>query len=1403
MRKSSKILALVLTLVMLLGVIAVYAFADETPAAQQPNIVLSGLTGVRHWGKANWNIEGDPFKSHYSATTGTVPGERGTKNYTYWESKYAYADDGVTRLNGYSAFYHDAGAPGHEIGGSGSGPYFDFSYTVNAQNALAAQKYIVMDWDISSDKYIDANGSLTDAATDAEGNPHKLAYGGSFSFATRAPSGTYDTAVYPNNYNTGLTFLQGSFGEDEKGPFIKLSNAAGVSGNIYLKDEAGVWNHMTLVVAIDNRVDYTVAGDPTVKTAPLSVCNAENGTIVKTYYATSTMYVYLDGELVISGAVGTAAEDSNVNQLHRGLYNARWSAPSATTSFSVCVDNVTTHYYAADYTGPMTADFSPTSAPEVLGAYSDMVFNNTYVYPAPNTPVATITTLAGVTTDYYMLSAAVASLEKNCTLTLHPGATLMDYEAYFPFRVNCAEGAFSVLSTTYTHGDYIPASGSIPGGYEVGEAKDTLPIFYYVDEQSAINDLEDEGIFDFLGKENYAAIPFGQKMLVPQTSVTGIKDFVLDENNNYTLFTGWKALLYDSTEGKLVPFDLETVITGEEDFIDEGYINVYPTYETGKLLYAIYNSNNEIMKDTTGSYAQYTKADTFVTEINAALGTGVAYVRLLDDVIINNYSKYISVGSGNPNIYIDLNGHDLVMATHGGAVSGFNFSYSGDAYIYSSQPGGRIFHMDSAADKGEALFSITGGNSLNLGKVIDPVTGVTADGDNLSIYATTLVSMHNRTFSCDVNIDGGQYYCTKDVGAGFFYFGQYNLLKIKNATIFTAAKEIFTTDKGFTRPVGSDTPLASNPMKTEITVSNSDIIAAPGASIFGELYLGVKATFTNSNLYGSLALSLLPSSPYEDINLTNALLGKVHLGEGVKINDAASYEHIVYADGLAPLPYTDPTAPLTVTYYIPEFDDDKITLPESLETPITVNIDALTRAMGSSAGLDTVTVTFQDHDGTFIETVTEIQGMDIAGPVSKVTEIDLDNAWFNLGFSYWADATTGEKVDFTKLAAGAEITVKAVCETPSGDVLGYANMSLMTKFTIHTYMPAVGADGTLTVSANGKDYIISAVSYISNADKAVTGSVVEIGGMPYAKFNLGYPDAVTYTNKTTITYYVSFTVTAADDATNTVSVTKAPVTNNYAEVSAYLIKALESSTNEADKQLVANVIQYCNALYDYRYTLSGTADNSSTNVANHQKLVDIIAKDEYKGYVTDIASAEFNSALADAKVDATIPAGLAEHVEGVTFYYFGSMPTLAVVPAEIDYKKTQINSVVVNVGKFANTNATTLSLAPDHPDAPGSFGGTNPNKNYTTAADSVGVWMNVQTHLPAYYGTNDFTFSIGIKNGEEDPTVYTVQYNLATYILSVEANGEASALELQGAKVARAFLAYAECALEFVTTPEQ
>ncbi len=1400
MRKSSKILALVLTLVMLLGVIAVYAFADETPAAQQPVTRLTG-TGITHFNKGDWEFEVNSFKLHWKASEGTSPsGEWGltAKNFSRFDTKETVNAEGVT-VNSYGSFYHDKTIEGEYDSTRATGPYFDFANRLNA-GTTQSYKYIVYDWDLSTDKYIDANGALTDEPTDADGNPHKLAYGGSYTFTTRAGDG---------HYTTGRDLIKGGLGVDADGPYITFT-VNGQNATARLKDDINVWNHITIVFYFDHTVDYTKAGDETVYTGTRAECTAAEGTIVATHYAESKVHVYVDGEHVVTGPLGLGEDDINSAMFERYFFGARWSAPGngTNTSFANSYDNVTCHYYANDYAGPMATAFAGGSAPKALGEYDDMVFNNTYVYPAPNTPVATITTLAGVTTNYYMLSGAVNSLEENCTLTLLNGTTLKDYNAYFPFKVVCPRDAFSVDSSTYTHGSYKGTDGNDGGYYEVEEADTFIPVYFYVDKDAAENDGDP---FEFLGEDQYD-IPVGQSAKFPTNEVAGITDFILDENNNYTLFTGWKGIIFDESAGTSTPLDPDYVFTGNEEFFSSGYVALYPTYETGKLLYGIYDSDGNLKPDSLGGYTQYSNPAVIATETRAQIdkGNSTIYLRLLNDVIVDNANTFSLAVNTSPKLYLDLNGHTLALSSREKAQTGFSFGWSAGLYLYSTQPGGRIFH--SSATGGTGMISITGSNHVYLGKVKDPITGIIADGNNLSVYAEALVSYGGREYASNLHIDGGYYYGFEGADVAFIPLAHNALFDAKNATFFVEdGRPIFSTNKRSVTATHNnikskfETDLGGV-MTLDVNVVNCKLIAGTDGkgSIFGELYKGAQINITNSEIYGSMELSLRTTgTPQYTMGDEYALLGTVNLGDGVKFTDTAVYTHIKYADGFVAVSYAGSADPITMNYYKVNYEE-LLPAEGTFDTAIAIaTTDPLVKQIVTSAGMPQATITYLNHDGTLIETVTEYVGNDVLGPYLKVTEIDLDNPWFNLAFTYWADATTGEKVDFVNMADGTTITVKAACETPVADVFAYSNMTFMTKFAANIYLPAIEKDATtITITENGKNYIISAVSHFNKNKADVTGSAnIVIGGDDYIRFTYSYPDAADY-NPVDCTYYITFTVTEEGNEANTVTVNQEPIINKYNEPSSYLIYTLENAATEADKKLIANVIQYCNAVYDYKYTVAGVADTKEANIVNHQKLVDIIAKDEYKGYVTDIESADFDAILAAEKLDLSIPAGLAEHVEGITLHIRSGMPGLAVVPVD-GYETTKLYSVKVNAGKFANTNATVIALAPDHPLAPGSDGAVNPNANYIKDTESIGIWMNIQTYLPAYYGANTFTFTFKVDNGTEEYDVYSVDYNIATYILAVEADADSSALDLQAAKLARAFRAYAECALEFVTTPEQ
>lgn len=397
MKKLSKILAVLLTVCVLVGaVVATVASAETTSqldASQYGNNITNVLSNSDAFKNSNnSNIFGNNT-SKYSTATPT------NNQNTYYRYYYTEKASDVTSLGGNAFLYSDA---------------------LNLQN----NDYTVIDFDISSDKYIDEN-KLSDTGT-------KLAY------PEKLP-------IYHLGLGSGCSVYL--VYDEASSAWYASSDGTYSSNDIPLANEPGVWNHLTFVIKTDSK-------------------GSANGYI----------YAFVDGQFLNKAKTAnlTSVTSRDNSRLLIGFGSATCNA------FSFAIDNVAVNTYGSSessYTKPTNCNYSivdyfggetvDTSIP--LYKCEDIVYNANYVYPSnaeAQTTAVKLVTAAGETSRYSVFEYESA-LKELTALDLN-GATIytrknIDVDALDAdakgFKIISSNGAIAT-SSNYTLVSHTNADGT-------------------------------------------------------------------------------------------------------------------------------------------------------------------------------------------------------------------------------------------------------------------------------------------------------------------------------------------------------------------------------------------------------------------------------------------------------------------------------------------------------------------------------------------------------------------------------------------------------------------------------------------------------------------------------------------------------------------------------------------------------------------------------------------------------------------------------------------------------------------------------------------------------------------------------------------------------------------------------
>ncbi len=602
-------------------------------------------------------------------------------------------------------------------------------------------------------------------------------------------------------------------------------NGAGKSGQVLLNNGAYKWNHLSYVFDID----YTK----------------------ETGYKNSRYSLLLNGETVIDGAL--LFNQTNYKNDPSLFYNNDtsivfldvirldhyWSGTggNANEDYSFCVDNAYVYGYDADYTGEV-----------------EHVYNKDYKFPLGNV-------YAAVDGVYYEDRDEAVTAINNAKekIKLHadfPDASLVVGSKALKIEKNGYE-----LGYTLAEGFY--------------ETVDSKGVISFSNDYKVYWHNGDKGVIE----ETYS---YGALPTAPFTPVAG--KYITVDGVSYKLSGGWAL-----SDGKNTADTIGTV-TGDTHYYparaDIAFYYAYKTSETGKVYYM-------------SSAVSPNAAQNFLSHITQS--GAFVWIQLMSDITLN---QGISL-PGNKTVYLDLNGHSLTyteIVAHtfnsSGTVAGYDDAYGGKdssfivgngatLNLYSSLPGGTIYNsaynhghynengeLIHAGLKGIATVNIgssTQNATANIGKV--KYEGVTADGDNLSVYGPALLYVSGNSTN-KVNIDGGAYYKTvSDQPALLTKVGN-TVITVKNATLASSSSPLFATYLQYN---------AENKYTTGIDVDGC-ILYAKNA-MFGEWNTNCRLNLTNSYILS-------------DMSGYSSTVGKVNIGSGVRFASGVSIYKNANTDGL-------------------------------------------------------------------------------------------------------------------------------------------------------------------------------------------------------------------------------------------------------------------------------------------------------------------------------------------------------------------------------------------------------------------------------------------------------------------------------------------------------------------------
>ncbi len=787
MKRSTKALTFLLVLTLIVGSLAIYASAtanDMLSAATSDGNVVS--TFNEDFTEVEYTSD---VKNASYAITGALP--TGFENGTGGRHGHVYSK--TSGDNTYIRFWHQnswvptiketssygtSTEPNATTGILEGSSAFVGMFNYNAVTSGRPSKdddIAILEFDVSSDMYLDANGALTKDATD------KLAYiSGAYTqlFVYRGDSGRTSISLKPKfTYNsTEKTWYYGI--DSAKAP---------------LSTKAGEWNHITIVFDL-NVVETATAG---------------------TYdCSSSALYIYVNGEFAAknttwSSSLTALTFNKNTDfgpalvRFQSGAWHAfeknedeSLSLCRSIADFSMCIDNLTSSTYANTYSGkingklPYKGDtaFELGNAAHKLYELDDIVFNANYQYPTPNIPVATVKVGEDVVEKFYFANGVNTSkkIEDGCILKLEAGVSVADFDpALFGIEngmtVELGEGASLEI-----------ASGSpyIFDGTTISKATNSIPVTFYGD-KALTNALESASVYA------------GQNIDIPTAVADAVPSFVSGETVSagkiYSVLSGWN-MKYVGASGEVdTPLAEITPALFNEIYANtDARISVYPVYTDYTFAFELFNDKGEIIDATGKTVAEGADLTVFADPDNIvdAFGNAPANttVKLHSDILLDDAGQVLNIRSNIP-IFFDLNGYTLTRnqttAAQANVFKGADYSVF---TLYSSRAGGTIYHTGFY---GTTEYYFGSGSTINayssigfdftFGAYKNEALGIDADGDNLSIFGTAIVdacSWEDKVES-KITINGGKYFRTSKYANALFRLVNKTTFNAKNAEFYS------------------------------------------------------------------------------------------------------------------------------------------------------------------------------------------------------------------------------------------------------------------------------------------------------------------------------------------------------------------------------------------------------------------------------------------------------------------------------------------------------------------------------------------------------------------------------------------------------------------------------------------
>ena len=1206
MKKLSKIIAIILSVALLCGVVFSFtASADNSASDIYGQLDLDNPEkGIRSVGVGDGyghnNASISDWQDAYVDASGNIKGSI-TGNVKYYSGRNAQHDI-VEAANGnkYLRLYQDdnskAAATSH--------PYSDVFGAVEDANSIKNgnhpsgtgfgimyNDYIVYDFDVMSDSYVNSSNELT---TD---NTGKLAYHAGHYIQTIIRA----TASGKGGSNTAY-FRYSAKGAAGAGWYFWDASYA----NAKLSDTPGEWNHITMVYEIDNSVnyvekgvasvgDYDVARAAAADSYTLNISNTKCHYYVNGLYAgtQNTVFAASENNPNSSGYNGYSVEYLDIyafrNQIDKKYIGGKGTNANY-QEYSFCYDNMALHYYTNGYNG----DLANRNLEDPIYKCNDVVYSGDYMTP-DFTAAAILGTGENTKNCGIAYGAVVEAIKTNQKVTLNESVLNFDppEDNENDFYVKLGKGV--TFSVDPASGYTIATEPDADGYYKVSppSADSLLSLVWLVGEEPMRQD------------ELFVGSPIISPIEIPvnATATAGV----------FNTITSWEYSIDNATFNALT----SDSITEEMAEGANGVIYIRPVYQDVISAYTVARD---------GKILPYLDDKNFVENVNDLPRGSV--VTLYKDVIVD-----IAHGTGiyvNEKTVIDLNGKTLTINPTGSDTSNSGIFYvSQDATldIYSSMSGGQILCGNGI--KYRSLIYAYDNCVINLGKAGDPtgenaklnvyfpmivesvpagsspkkfeqITGanpatININGGNYTGYANKTYAIFNARHACNINITGATV-----AGMGDELFSTDTRYDTGINVVAKDSKLIGTTDRGIIYYVYYKT--SSFSFENCEIITEKDFKCTAGDKVIGTYYC-VKVTYTKdgadavqwfhfredtdpANIESYVKNFYSATTKIEYYNKQDGDLQTGPKTFSLVANNAPKYTTIVDKDGNK---ISDPTNGLTPFNFIGNVllcSNNGIKTLVSGEAVTLTGLEANTNLKSSWVyfdGTDFVSVGDYSYNWALVKdggdkcAKVSFDGAEseiwYAGSAIENAGADLETELYTAKFAGW----TKDGVAITALVAG-EYTLTPEYTDVKVSIPGIKlNLTANNGFIVNFYVPtkyAVTADVKAedeTVSRGDETYYVYKVAGISPNNVEGATIVLTVNGTSFAQ---------------------TITVSLLD----------------------YFDAVLEGEDDEA-KTLVVNAVNYCNEVYkvansgaEYAEYAAILLDNTDRIIAADAEAVDVDAK---------------------------------------------------------------------------------------------------------------------------------------------------------------------------------------------------